>query len=208
MLLYAITGRQLLPGCERERQSALVTLAGEWARAGVDFIQVREKDLAAADLLNLAREIVVAVRREGGPTRVLVNGPAEIALEAGADGVHLPASAPAAAADKTCEVYGSAGLAPVVSKACHLVEEMRGKRRVSLIVFAPVFEKVPGQNAERTRGGVGLGVLAEACRAAGSVPVIALGGVTRENAAACVAAGAGGVAGIRLFLGEEWRALR
>ena len=93
MLLYAITGRRLLPGGELEQQTALVALAGEWARGGVDYIQVREKDLAADDLLVLAQRIVAAVRGEGGPTRVLVNGQAKVALEAGADGVHLPGSA-------------------------------------------------------------------------------------------------------------------
>ena len=66
MLLYAITGRRLLPGDELEQQTALVALAGEWARGGVDYIQVREKDLAAADLLALARRIVTAVRVGGG----------------------------------------------------------------------------------------------------------------------------------------------
>ena len=100
MLLYAITGRRLLPGGELEQQTALVALAGEWARGGVDYIQVREKDLAASDLLGLARRIVTAVRVEGRETKVLVNGPAEVALEAGADGVHLPGSAPGSAADE------------------------------------------------------------------------------------------------------------
>jgi thiamine-phosphate pyrophosphorylase len=208
MLLYAITDRRLLPGGEQERRAALVTLAGEWARGGVDYIQVREKDLAAGDLLILAREIVGAVRREGGPTRVLVNGPVEIALEAGTDGVHLPGPVTAGAADEARRVYGRAGRKAIVSRACHSLEEVRAARDASLIVFAPVFEKVSGQDAEEARLGVGLGVLAETCRAAGSVPVIALGGVTRENAAECMAAGAAGVAGIRLFLGEEWRDLR
>src|SRR5579872_3489127 len=85
MLLYAITGRRLLPGGEPEQQAALVDLAAEWARAGVDYIQVREKDLAARDLLGLAQQIVTAVRAEGGGTKVLVNGPPCVALEAGAD---------------------------------------------------------------------------------------------------------------------------
>ena len=206
MLLYAITGRRHLPGGELEQQAALVALAGNWARGGVDYIQVREKDLAADDLLVLAQRIVAAVRAEGRETKVLVNGPADVALEAGADGVHLPGSAPGSAADEARRIYRAGGREAIVSRACHSVEEA-GAADALLIVFAPVFEKVD-TSAGDSIVGQGLGALSEACQAAGAVPVIALGGVTRENAAECVAAGAAGVAGIRLFLGDEWRAFR
>jgi thiamine-phosphate pyrophosphorylase len=206
MLLYAITGRRMLAGSDLEQQTALVVLAGNWARGGVDYIQVREKDLAEGDLLVLTQRIVTAVRVEGRETKVLVNGQAAVALEAGADGVHLPGSAPGSAADEARGIYRSAGREAIVSRACHSVEEVRAAD-ASLIVFAPVFEKVdtPAGDAAAGRG---LGALSEACRTAGPVPVMALGGVTRGNAAECVAAGAAGVAGIRLFLGDEWRSLR
>jgi thiamine-phosphate pyrophosphorylase len=205
MLLYAITGRRMLPGGELERQAALVSLASEWARGGVDYIQVREKDLAERDLLVLAQRIVATVREEGSETRVLVNGPAKLALEAGADGVHLPGSAPYGAANDAREVYLRAARHAIVSRACHSIEEAR-TADASLIVFAPVFEKADGPAGDAVPG-QGLGALSAACRAAVPVPVIALGGVTLENAAECVDAGAAGVAGIRLFLGEEWRNL-
>ena len=205
VLLYAITSRSLLPGPEPERRAALVALARGWAAGGVDYIQIREKDLPPEDLLALSRAVVAAVREAGPDTRVLVNGPAEIAIEAGADGVHLPASAPADAAEGARQVYRKAGREAIVSRACHSLEEMRALAGVSLVVFAPVFEKAGEQDSQP---GVGLGLLGEACRIAGPVPVIALGGVTAENAAECISAGAGGVAGIRLFLGEEWRRLR
>lgn len=208
MLLYAITGRNLLRGGESEQQEKLVSLAHEWARASVDYIQVREKDLAADELLGLARRIVTAVRQQGSETRVLVNGPAEVALEAGADGVHLIGSAGAGAEEVVRTLYRQAGREAVVSRACHSVEEVRAARSASLIVFAPVFEKVSVQDAEEGRQGVGLSVFSEACRGADPVPVIALGGITSENAAACISAGAAGVAGIRLFLHDDWRALR
>jgi len=208
MLLYAITGRRLLPGDEEERQDRLVSLASEWASGGVEYIQIREKDLAKDDLLGLAKRMVDAVRIGGRATRVLVNGPPEVALEAGADGVHLPGSALADAADEAREVYRRSGREAVVSRACHSVEEVLAARDASLIVFAPVFEKVSGPDSGEMRQGMGLEVLSEACQAAGSVPVVALGGVTAQNAGACVEAGASGVAGIRLFWGDEWRALR
>jgi thiamine-phosphate pyrophosphorylase len=206
MLLYAITGRRLLAGSERERQAALPALARGWACGRVDYIQVREKDLTLPDLLALTRQIVAAVRRENTQTRILLNGPAEIALEAGADGVHLPGSSPAAALEAAHNLYRQAGIEPVISQACHSIAEIYSARDTSLILFAPVFEKKdPG---EAPLPGQGLAALSAACRAAALVPVFALGGVTPENAAACIAVGAAGIAAIRLFLGDDWRGLR
>jgi len=210
MLLYAITSRQLLPGGERERQAALVVLARGWAHGGVDYIQIREKDLPPTDLRALTREIVTVVRSEGSPTRsqtrVLLNGPAEIALAAGADGVHLPGHSPAEASDAARSLYRRAGIEPVISRACHSVEDVQAARDASLILYAPVFEKI--DRGETSLPGRGLVALSEACHAAGQVPVLALGGVTLDNAAACLAAGAAGIAAIRLFLSEDWRKLR
>lgn len=207
MLLYAITSRGLLPGSEAEKRAGLVGLARAWARGGVDYVQIREKDLPGPELLALAGEIVAAVREEGSVARVLLNGPAEIALGARADGVHLPGSAPAGAGDEAQRVYQRAELQAIVSLACHSVDEVRAAGDASLVVFAPVFEKVDSPKGDAVPG-QGLCTLAEACCAAGAVPLVALGGVTRDNAADCVAVGAVGVAGIRLFLGDEWRGLR
>ena len=204
MLLYAITSRNLLPGTEQERCASLIALVRGWGRGGVDYIQIREKDLPAPDLLALSRKIVTAVREESPVPRILVNGPAEIALAAKADGVHLPASAPAHAADLARQAFQSAGRECIISRSCHSLEEIRAADTPSLLVFAPVFEKIMEQES---RPGVGLHALKEACHAAAPTPVIALGGITAANAPACIGAGAAGVAGIRLFLGHEWRTL-
>jgi thiamine-phosphate pyrophosphorylase len=210
MLLYAITSRRLFPGSEPERQAALVTLAHSWARNGVDYVQIREKDLPLPDLLVLAKRIVAAVREAGSKTCVLLNGPAEVALEAGADGVHLSGDAPQGAAVASRRIFRSAGQDAIISRACHSIEEAKNACDASLIVFAPVFEKVPDQDVpgQPALSGKGLAALSEACRAADPVPVFALGGVTLANAAACVSAGAAGIAGIRLFLDTEWLRLR
>jgi thiamine-phosphate pyrophosphorylase len=205
VLLCAITDRGLLPGSEVERREGLVALARSWAREGVDYIQVREKDLSLSDLRTLAFEIVAAVRSVGTHTQILLNGPAEVALEAGADGVHLPSNSPADAPEVARGIYIAAGLHAVVSRACHSVEEVQGSRDASLILYAPVFEKVM---RDSSFAGQGLVALGEACRGVGSVPVLALGGVTAGNAWDCVAAGAAGVGGIRLFLDGGWRGLR
>ena len=204
MLLYAITSRNLLPGTDLERRAALIQYARGWARAGVDYIQIREKDLSPSQLLELSRRVVAVVREENSNTRVLVNGPAEIACAAGADGVHLPSSVPPGAGEEARQAIRSAGREAIVSRACHSLEEIRAAGESSLIVFAPVFEKA---GEDENRPGVGLAMLSQACRAAHPVPVIALGGVTAANASECVDAGAGGVGGIRLFLGDEWRRL-
>jgi len=92
----------------------------------------------------------------------------------------------------------------VVSAACHSAEEIRQANGASMLLFSPVFEKVNGEAHLR---GQGLAALRAAVDLASSVPVLALGGVTEKNAAACLQSGAAGVAAIRLFLGDAWREL-
>ncbi|HTW46637.1 MAG TPA: thiamine phosphate synthase, partial [Acidobacteriaceae bacterium] len=83
MLLYAITNRKLLAGDDAAQRLRLTVLAAEWARGGVDTIQIREKDLPLTELQTLAAQMAAAVRAVGGKTCVLVNGPAQVALDAG-----------------------------------------------------------------------------------------------------------------------------
>lgn len=223
MLLYAITNRKLLAPDEDVRRQRLVVLAAEWARGGVDTIQIREKDLPLTELQALATQIVNAVRAvagAAGKTRVLVNGPAQVALDAGADGIHLPAAAPlphpmagndalsgtvATAIRAAHQVYARAGREAVVSAACHSADEIRQASTASLLLFSPVFEKIT--EPQRAKG-QGLAALRAAADLAKPTPVFALGGVTEKNAAACVQAGAAGVAAIRLFLGDAWTDLK
>jgi thiamine-phosphate pyrophosphorylase len=206
MLLYAITNRRLLQGDDAAQRQRLVSLAAEWSRGGVEAIQIREKDLPLAELQALAAQVVAAVRAAGGAknkTRVLVNGPAQVALDAGADGVHLHAGMGATAVGAAHQVYERAGREAVVSAACHTEDEIRQATGASMLLFSPVFEKV----TEPSRRGQGLTALRNAVNVANPAPVLALGGVTEKNAAACVQAGAAGVAAIRLFLGEAWKGL-
>lgn len=201
MLLYAITDRRQLAGGEAERRAGLVTLARQWARGGVDYLQIREKDLPREELLTLTRQIVGAVKNEAKKTKVLLNGEVSIALEAGADGVHLPGGA----ASNAALVKNKIGREAIVSQSCHSSNEAAAAREATLILFAPVFEKV---TAEAGLPGQGLKALEDTCRAAAPTPVFALGGVTLHNAQACITAGAQGVAAIRLFLNGGWRQLR
>lgn len=204
MLLYAITNRRLLPGDENAKRDRLVVLAAEWARGAVDTIQLREKDLPLTELQFLAARVVQVVRAARSKTRVLVNGPAQLALDVGADGVHLHANARPAAVRAAQQVYARANLEPVISAACHTPDEIRAAAGASMLLFSPIFEKVTEQGSTR---GQGLVALRAAVDLAKPVPVLALGGVTEKNAAACVQNGAAGIAAIRLFLGDAWRSL-
>jgi thiamine-phosphate pyrophosphorylase len=152
--------------------------------------------------------VVQAVRaaesKTGSKTRVLVNGPAQLALDVGADGVHLHANAGPAAVRAAQQVYARANLEPVISAACHTPEEIKQATGASMLLFSPIFEKVTEQGNTR---GQGLAVLRAAVDLANPTPVLALGGITEKNAAACIQNGAIGVAAIRLFLSEAWRSL-
>ncbi len=206
MFRYAITNRRArkdewnrLPGSDPF--AGLVDQAKRLAAEGVEFLQLREKELEAKELIGLARRIITAARigaQASGPVlRVLVNGRPDVALAAGADGVHLPSGPEQLTVGQVRRLF--AGREAVVSVACHTLDEVERASGdgADLILFSPVFGKLAADGVEIA--GVGLGRLAQACRVAGQTPVLALGGVTMENTQACLEAGAKGVAGIRLF---------
>ena len=206
-LLYYITDRSQLHGDERARQHTLLAKIAEAASAGVDYIQLREKDLSTRALAALASEALAAIRdnpapstknREAG-TRLLINSRTDVALAVGADGVHLRADdVTPADVRHLLEVSGHQSLIAedfLIATSCHSAADVvrAESERADFAIFAPVFGK-SGVNAIRPTG---LAALREACRA--RLPLLALGGVTVENAASCLDGGAGGVAGIRLF---------
>ena len=210
-LLYYITGRSEFRGDESSRRRALLAKIAEAARAGVDYIQLREKDLSTRELETLARE-AVAVVRENHPdpghglaaTRLLINSRTDVALAVGADGVHLRADD--VAPHEVRQMLDVSAHRPsatdhfFVAASCHTVADVirAESERADFAVFAPVFEKKDAPLfLKETTQPAGLAALREACRA--KIPVLALGGVTLENAASCLDAGAAGVASIRLF---------
>src|SRR5580704_879241 len=91
MLLYYITDRKSLAGTDAQQRHELLVKIGDAARAGVDYIQLREKDLMARDLERLARDAVRAVRDCSATAKLLINGRCDVAIATEADGVHLPA---------------------------------------------------------------------------------------------------------------------
>jgi len=200
VLRCAITDRSLLPGDESQKQSRLLEYAALWARSGIDLIQLREKDLAPAGQVELAKKILEIIAAEGSATRLVLNAAPAIALEVPAHGVHLPAHSPLRP-DDIRRRYAKADLPPpIVTVSCHKLAEVHiaQRNRADAVLFAPVFGKTV--NGQIVTPAAGLERLHEACLAAGRIPVYALGGVAEENAPLCVAQGAAGIAGIRLFL--------
>lgn len=221
-MLYYITDRKAFPGDERRRRRCLLDKITEAASAGVDYIQFREKDLCAKDLESLAREamrILHAQNKLRGQNRdlrtvLLINSRIDVAIATGAGGLHLPvddlspkevrqiwksaswcgASAPSTGPGQVLDGESSPR-DPLISVSCHSSQEVAqaAANSADLALFAPVFEKkdIPGTTP------TGLDALHEACRA--KIPVLALGGITLQNAASCLQAGAAGIAAIRLF---------
>jgi thiamine-phosphate pyrophosphorylase len=194
--LYYITDRRQFPGDAQEQERHLLENIAECAAAGVDLVQLREKDLSAGALEELARKAMAAVA--GSRTRLLINSRTDVALACGAHGVHLRAND--LPASEVRAIFARAGVSePVIGVSAHSAAEVASAEAhgADFAVFAPAFEK--GGTASRE----GLEELRRICHRAEAaqppMPVLALGGITVENAQLCAAAGAAGIAAIRLF---------
>jgi thiamine-phosphate pyrophosphorylase len=204
LLLYYITDRSQFAGDEAARRARLLSTIAQAARCGVDYIQLREKDLSTRDLETLAG----AALRTGNQklkTVFLINSRADIALACGAQGVHLRSndSSPSEVR-KIWTQYGAGAPARVtVGASCHTRAEVAraAQEGADLAVFGPVFEKKIFEKKKGDACLTGLTALEEACQE--NIPVLALGGITLENAEACIQAGAAGIAAIRLFQDNE-----
>jgi thiamine-phosphate pyrophosphorylase len=197
LLLCYITDRSQFSGTATENEGRLLEKISECAAAGIDFIQLREKDLSTRELEKLASRAVAAIP-VGSRTRLLINSRTDVALAAGAHGVHLPAED--LLASDVRAVWARAGIsAPVIGVSTHSPTETAAAEAhgADFVVFAPVFEKDGVPNPR------GLQDLHEACRRprihGTPMPVLALGGISLENVWQCLAAGAAGIAAIRLF---------
>jgi thiamine-phosphate pyrophosphorylase len=177
------------PASEDFRQ--IIALIAAAVSERVSLIQLREKNLSARTLFQLTTQAAAVMR--GSATLLLVNDRPDIARAARADGVHLTTrSLPV---DVVRRAFGDELL---IGVSTHTLDEARAAREggADFAVFGPVFE-TPSKQAYGPP--VGLEKLIEAVNALRPFPLVALGGITRENAATVLHAGASGVAGIRLF---------
>jgi len=183
-IIYPITsGRTTTPDILRFLQNVVT--------AQLPLVQIREKTLPARVLYDLTVRAVEITR--GSETRLLVNDRVDIALAAGADGVHLTArSLPAAIVRNIC------GPEFLIGVSTHSLAEARAAQAggADFVVFGPIFDT----ESKRAFGEPqGLDKLREVTSELGEFPVLAIGGITYENIPACVDAGASGIAGISLF---------
>lgn len=185
MKRYYITDRQQVGGVP-----ALLAAIARNLAAGVEMIQIREKDLSGRELSALVRAALALPNPRD--TRILVNDRVDIALACGAHGVHLPSHS---IAPRELRALTPAGFLIYVS--CHTRDELLAaeKEGADGAVYGPVFAPLSKIASVTPRGVKGL---AEAVRGI-RIPVYALGGITLDNAAQCIDAGAAGVAGISLF---------
>lgn len=223
-ILCYVTERNTLPALETD---ALLGVIRRATAAGVDWIQIREKNLSDRALAALAREAVAAA--QGSSTRIVINGRLDVAIAARADGVHLGGDAlPVADVASWCAQHvagyacpgsraasgdsgaglprlrsGQAGQVPaaatgfLIGASCHSLAEAQAAERdgAHYIFFGPVFS-TPAKIQYGPPQGISR--LEEVCRAV-RVPVLAIGGITLDNAQECLRAGAAGIAAIRLF---------
>ncbi len=184
MLRYYITDRDRIGGTD--------ALLRNIERLGdsIDLLQVREKDLTARELARLVR---VILRVTHPKVQVLVNDRTDIAAACGAHGVHLRGDGLDAGL-----VRGAAPNGFRISVACHSIADVRraAAQGADYALLSPIFQ-TPGKGPS-----LGLAALREAAGVS-AIPVLALGGVTAEQTAACVEAGAAGIAAISYFQGAS-----
>ncbi len=186
------------------RSGALLKRIAAASAAGVDWIQIREKDLSAKELSSIARKALAETsgrnQRAGFATQILVNDRLDIAFSERAAGIHLgERSLPVREVREWLDAQPDRAVRGnfLVGVSCHSLKNAASAAQsgADYIFFGPVFAT---PSKEAFGAPQGLPLLAEICRSV-DIPVLAIGGVTIENAPACLTAGAAGIAAIRLF---------
>jgi thiamine-phosphate pyrophosphorylase len=179
--VYPILDLELLAGRTVEAAAAALV------EGGARIVQVRAKAASDGELLEAVRRALPVVRGAGG--LLVVNDRADVALIAGADGVHVgqddlpPGECRRLLGDRALVGFSTHRLQEVLASA---------QEPVDYVAFGPVFATATKHDAQPV---VGLDGLKEARRHTAR-PLVAIGGITRANAAAAIAAGADGVAAI------------
>jgi thiamine-phosphate pyrophosphorylase len=207
-ILCYVTDRKALASVGDDQIEALLKRLSTAAAAGIDWIQLREKDLSGKELASLTRAAVAQTKQinegNGTLTRIIVNDRLDVALSEHSGGVHLGEhSLPV---HDVCKwLAAKPDLAErdkfLVGVSCHSIQAALSAARAGAdyIFFGPVFATPSKASFGAPQG---LQRLAEACSAV-TIPVLAIGGITLDNACDCFAAGVGGIAAIRLFQDAE-----
>ncbi len=196
-LVFYVTDRRGFVLEDPQAVARLLEIIQDAARAGVDAVQLREKDLSSRALLDLTK----AAMHHAGQTKIIVNDRLDVALAAGAAGVHLGERSIGVAEAIAFRVSGRAPADFLIGRSCHsLAEAQRAEKDgADFIFFGPVFA-----TPSKARFGPPQGTRALAAVCGGvRIPVVGIGGITLDNAGACIRAGAAGVAAIRLFQEAE-----
>jgi thiamine-phosphate pyrophosphorylase len=199
-LLCYVTDRSGLSGVEaREAQETLLLRIETAVAAGVNWIQIREKDLSGRNCGLLTREALQRAAKSpaSNAARIVVNDRLDVALSEGAGGVHLGENSLPLPEAKRLVKAQALSQHFLIGVSCHSLEAARSAASggADYLFFGPLFA-TPRKAAFGAPQG--LERLREVCRAV-SIPVLAIGGITLVNASACLAAGASGIAAIRLF---------
>jgi thiamine-phosphate pyrophosphorylase len=193
-----VTDRRSLAGSPDPAGKLLLQKIELAAKAGVDWIQIREKDLSGRELAKLAEQ---AILRAGSGSLVLVNDRVDVACAVGAAGVHLGEnSLPPLEARKFVSKEG-AGRNFLMGVSAHSLEgAIRAEQAgADYVIFGAVYSTPSKAGFGEPQGARRL---QEICKRL-TIPVLAIGGIALENAGECVAAGAAGIAAIRLFQDPE-----
>jgi thiamine-phosphate pyrophosphorylase len=200
-LLCYVTDRRRFSSNPAEARDALLQKIEAAAAAGVEWIQIREKDLSGKECGLLTRETLQCAVKFRAPnksnSRILVNDRLDVALAERADGVHLGENTLPVKEAKRLLESRLAQTEFLVGVSCHSLESARSAERdgADYLIFGPVLA-TPSKAAYGAPQGIER--LGEVCRSV-AIPVLAIGGITVENAASCFAVGATGIAAIRLF---------
>lgn len=159
--------------------------AARWIGEGVELLQIRERDLTARALAELTRQVLRIPNPRA--TKILINDRADVAMACGAHGVHLR--------DGSVEPALFARPEFLVTVSCHRIDDAVKTAGAAYVLLAPIFRPL---SKDDKRPALGTQAIRAFTRLS-PTPVLALGGITNENAPACLDAGAAGIAGISFF---------